>query len=87
MLNIEYKENLDEKFYKIINDEFNKYATKNEVICNYKSFAFIAKDEEKFVDMPTWDRARPCQAGGTGHAKFLVFFGFGLAMSGTAVPV
>lgn len=53
MLNIEYKENLDGKFYKIINDEFNKYATKNEVICNYKSFAFIAKDEEKFVGIIT----------------------------------
>ena len=53
MLNIEYKENLDEKYYKIINDEFNKYATKNEVICNYKSFAFIAKDEEKFVGIIT----------------------------------
>ena len=28
MLNIEYKENLDEEFYKIIDDEFNKFAEK-----------------------------------------------------------
>lgn len=28
VLNIEYKENLDEEFYKIIDDEFNKFAEK-----------------------------------------------------------
>ena len=28
MLNIEYIENLDENFYKLIGDEFNKYAIK-----------------------------------------------------------
>ena len=43
MLNIEYKENLNEEFYQIIDEEFNKFATKNEVICNYKAFSFIAK--------------------------------------------
>ena len=32
MLNIEYKENLEEEFYKIIDDEFNKFAVKNEVV-------------------------------------------------------
>lgn len=36
MLNIEYKENLDEEFYKIIDDEFNKFAEKNKVVCNYE---------------------------------------------------
>lgn len=45
-MNIEYKENIDEKYYKLIDDEFNKYAKKNEVVCNYKMFAFIAKDDE-----------------------------------------
>lgn len=35
MLNIEYKEDLEE-FNKIIDMEFNKFATRNEVICNYK---------------------------------------------------
>ena len=41
MLNIEYKDNLNEEFYKVIDDEFNKYAIKNDVICNYKPFSFI----------------------------------------------
>ncbi len=45
-MNIEYTENIDEKYYKLIDDEFNKYAKKNEVVCNYKMFAFIAKDDE-----------------------------------------
>lgn len=46
-------ENLDEKFYKIIDSEFNKFTTKNGVICNYKSFAFIAKEDNKVVGIIT----------------------------------
>lgn len=53
MINIEYSENLNEDFYKIIDDEFNKFALKNEVVCNYKSFSFIAKEDEKFVGIIT----------------------------------
>lgn len=49
MVNIEYKENLDEEFYKIIDEEFNKYAIKNNVQCNYTPFNFIAKENEKVV--------------------------------------
>lgn len=29
MLNIEFKENLDDKIYELIDTEFNKYAIKN----------------------------------------------------------
>lgn len=53
MLNIEYKENLDEGFYKIIDEEFNKFAEKNEVVCNYTPFSFIAKEDENFVGIIT----------------------------------
>ena len=53
MLNIEYKENLDEEFYKIIDTEFNKYATKNGVTCNYQPFNFIAKENGKVVGIIT----------------------------------
>ena len=56
MINIEYKENLDEEFYKIIDNEFNKYALKNKVVCNYTPFAFIAKEENKFVGIITGTR-------------------------------
>lgn len=53
MITIEYKENLDEEFYKIIDMEFNKFATKNEVICNYVPFSFVAKEDNKFVGIIT----------------------------------
>ena len=53
MLNIEYMENLDEEFYKIIGDEFNKFAEKNEVVCEYTPFSFIAKEDDKFVGIIT----------------------------------
>ena len=36
MLNIEYKDNLEEEHYSMIDNEFNKFATKNGVTCNYR---------------------------------------------------
>lgn len=53
MINITYQENLDEEFYNIIDEEFNKFAIKNEVICNYKPFSFIAKENNKVVGIIT----------------------------------
>ena len=53
MMNIEYKENLEEELYKVIDNEFNKFATKNEVNCNYKPFSFIAKEDDKVVGIIT----------------------------------
>lgn len=53
MLEIEYKENLDENFYNIIDTEFNKFAVKNGVDCNYQPFNFIAKENEKVVGLIT----------------------------------
>jgi len=53
LLNIEYKENLDEKFYEMINTEFNKYANKNGVICDYKPFAFVAKEDDEVIGIIT----------------------------------
>ena len=53
MIEIEYKENLEEKYFKLINDEFNKFAIQNGVTCNYVPFAFVAKDGEKVVGIIT----------------------------------
>ena len=53
MLNIEYHANLDEKYYKIIDTEFNKFANKNDVICNYIPFAFVAMEDNKFIGIIT----------------------------------
>ena len=53
MINIEYKKELNEELYKMINDEFNKYSEKNGVVCNYESFAFLAKEDNKIVGIIT----------------------------------
>ena len=49
MLNIEYTENADKGLYNLMDNEFNKFAIKNGVTCNYKSFNFVAKEEDKIV--------------------------------------
>lgn len=53
MLKIEYKENLEEEFYSMLDNEFNKFAYKNGVNCNYMQFNFIAKDDDKTVGLIT----------------------------------
>jgi len=53
MIEIEYKENLNEEFYKIIDTEFSKYATKKGVTCNYRPFNFIAKEDNKVIGIIT----------------------------------
>ena len=53
MINIEFKEELNEEIYKFIDIEFNKFARENGVECNYKPFAFIAKENEKMIGLIT----------------------------------
>jgi len=53
MLNIEYTENLDGEYNKIIDIEFNKFANKNEVKCDYKPFAFLAKEDDEILGLIT----------------------------------
>lgn len=53
MLTIEYKKNLDEEFYKLISTEFDKFAIKNGINCNYVPFAFVAKEDNKVVGIIT----------------------------------
>lgn len=52
-MKFELIKNANDEIYKIIDDEFNKYAKKNGVICNYQSFTFVAKDNEKNVGVIT----------------------------------
>ena len=53
MINIELKEELNEEIYQFIDNEFNKFAIENGVECNYKPFAFIAKENEKMLGLIT----------------------------------
>ena len=48
-MNIKYSEEVEEKIYKIINEEFDKYARKNDVKCDYTSFVFLAEEEGKLL--------------------------------------
>lgn len=49
MLDIEFVNKNDKAFSEFIDNEFNKYADKNNLICNYNSFAFAAKENDKTV--------------------------------------
>ncbi len=53
MIKIEYIENLNDEIYEIIDNEFNKFAIKNNVTCNYTPFSFIAKENEKIIGILT----------------------------------
>ena len=53
MINIEYKESLNDELGKFIDTEFNKFAVKNDVACNYTPFNFIAKDNDEIVGILT----------------------------------
>ena len=53
MINIEFKEQLEEKDYMMIDTEFNKYAKDNDVVCNYTPFNFIAKDGDEVIGLIT----------------------------------
>ena len=53
MLEIRLVNAANEEIYKIIDNEFNKYAIKNDVICNYNPFIFVAKEDEKIIGIIT----------------------------------
>ena len=53
MLSIEYKDNLSKELKEKIDQEFSKYALDNSLESNYKSFNFIAKEDDKIVGIIT----------------------------------
>lgn len=53
MVEIERVDSIDEKYLKMIDDEFNKYANKNNVVCDYVSFSFVAKENYNIVGIIT----------------------------------
>ena len=53
MINIEYKQEVDEQIYGMIGKEFNKYASQNNVECNYLPFAFVAKEGNEVIGIIT----------------------------------
>lgn len=52
-MNIEYRENLSDDMYELLGSEFERYAEKNGVKCDYREFNFIAADDGKTVGLIT----------------------------------
>ncbi len=52
-MKIEYKDGLDKKVESLLDHEFEKYANQNNIICNYKTFSFIAKENNEIVGVLT----------------------------------
>lgn len=52
-MEILFKEKIDEQIYKIINEEFTRFADKNLVQSEYVSFGFVAKENDKIVGVIT----------------------------------
>ena len=49
IMDIEFKEKLDESVASWLDGEFEKYANKNSLLCNYKTFNFLAKENDKII--------------------------------------
>ena len=53
MLKIERQEEIEDKIYETIGEEFEKYASANGIVCNYQPFAFLAKEGEETLGLIT----------------------------------
>jgi len=53
MIDIEYVENLEEKYYITMDQQFNKLAIENGVKCNYNPFTFVAKENNELLGFIT----------------------------------
>ena len=53
MIEIEYKEELNNELGDLLGIEFEKYAKKNDIVCDYTPFNFVAKENGKVIGMIT----------------------------------
>ena len=53
MIDIEYIEKLEEKYYITMDQQFNKLAIENGVECNYIPFVFVAKENNEILGFVT----------------------------------
>ena len=53
MIDIEYKEKLEENDYEFIGKQFDKFSKENKICCDFKTFSFIAKENNKVCGMIT----------------------------------
>ena len=53
MIDIVYKEQANEEIYQMIEVEFEKYSQKNDVVCGYTPFNFVAEEDGKMIGLIT----------------------------------
>lgn len=53
MFTIEFQEHLDTELEKIIDSEFNSYADKNNLVCGYSPFCFVARNNGTIIGVLT----------------------------------
>lgn len=53
MIDIEYIENLEEKYYIKMDQQFNKLAIENGVECNYIPFTFVVRENNEILGFIT----------------------------------
>ena len=53
MITIKLENNIDKEIDDIIDNEFNKFAKKNGIVCDYEPFTFIARENEHIVGILT----------------------------------
>ena len=51
MIDIEYIDRIEDKYYITINEKFNKFASENGVECNYVPYTFIAKENDEILGL------------------------------------
>ena len=52
-MNIEYTEDLNDEIYDLIGTGFNKYADDRGIDCNYREFAFVARENGELAGVVT----------------------------------
>lgn len=53
MLEIQFTDNLKDEIFDFIDIGFDKYALENDIDCNYRSFSFVAKENNEIVGVIT----------------------------------
>ena len=53
MVDIKLINDEDDEIHKMIDEEFNKFAERNNVQCNYTPFIFVAKEDNKVIGIIT----------------------------------
>ena len=52
-MEVRFEEKLDDKYYELLDKEFDKHANKNGLSCKYESFTFTARENNEVIGILT----------------------------------